>query len=144
VLSLRHAAKSFGAVRAVVDGSLDLLPGEAHALLGENGAGKSTVVKMLAGVHQPDAGELLIDGAPVALSGPAAAQAAGIAVIYQEPTLFPDLTVAENIFMGRQPLLAGRRIDRRAMRAQAAALFGRLGVRLDPGRICRGLSMADQ
>jgi rhamnose transport system ATP-binding protein len=144
VLSLRHAAKSFGAVRAVVDASADLYPGEAHALLGENGAGKSTVVKMLAGVHQPDHGELLIDGAAVTLHSPAAARDAGIAVIYQEPTLFPDLTVAENIFMGRQPRRAGRRIDRRHMRAEAAALFGRLGVRLDPGRICRGLSIADQ
>ncbi len=143
-LSLRHAAKSFGAVRAVVDGSADLYPGEAHALLGENGAGKSTVVKMLAGVYQPDEGELLMDGAPVTLHSPAAARDAGIAVIYQEPTLFPDLTVAENIFMGRQPLRAGRRIDRRQMRAEAAALFERLGVRLDPGRICRGLSIADQ
>jgi len=144
VLSLRHAAKSFGAVRAVVDGSADLYPGEAHALLGENGAGKSTVVKMLAGVYQPDAGELLIDGRPVVLHSPAAARDAGLAVIYQEPTLFPDLTVAENIFMGRQPLRAGRRIDRRLMRGEATALFGRLGVRLDPERICRGLSIADQ
>ena len=144
VLSLRHAAKSFGAVRAVVDGSADLYPGEAHALLGENGAGTSTVVKMLAGVYQPDAGELLIDGRPVVLHSPAAARDAGLAVIYQEPTLFPDLTVAENIFMGRQPLRAGRRIDRRLMRGEATALFGRLGVRLDPERICRGLSIADQ
>ena len=144
VLSLRHAAKSFGAVHAVVDGSADLYAGEAHALLGENGAGKSTMVKMLAGVYQPDDGELLINGAPVALHSPAAARDAGIAVIYQEPTLFPDLTVAENIFMGRQPLRAGRRIDGKLMRGQAAALFERLGVRLDPGRICRGLSIADQ
>jgi rhamnose transport system ATP-binding protein len=144
LLSLVHAAKAFGAVRAVVDASIDLYGGEAHALVGENGAGKSTVVKMLAGVHQPDDGQLLIDGQPVVLAGPAAAQAAGIAVIYQEPTLFPDLTVAENIFMGRQPLRAGRRIDRRVMRTQAGALFERLGVRLDPGRICRGLSIADQ
>ncbi len=144
VLSLRHAAKSFGAVRAVVDGSVDLFAGEAHALLGENGAGKSTVVKMLAGVHQPDSGQLLIDGQPAVLANPAAAQAAGIAVIYQEPTLFPDLTVAENIFMGRQPLRAGRRIDRRLLREQSAALFARLGVPLDTGRICRGLSIADQ
>ena len=144
VLSLRHAAKSFGAVHAVVDGSADLYAGEAHALVGENGAGKSTVVKMLAGVYQPDEGELLIGGAPVTLHSPAAARDAGIAVIYQEPTLFPDLTVAENIFMGRQPLRAGRRIDGRLMRGQAAALFERLGVRLDPGRICRGLSIADQ
>ena len=144
VLSLRDASKSFGAVRAVVHGSIDLYAGEAHALVGENGAGKSTLVKMLAGVHQPDSGSLLIDGHPVLLHGPADAQNARIAVIYQEPTLFPDLTVAENIFMGRQPLTTARRIDRRLMRAQALALFGRLGVPLDPGRICRGLSIADQ
>jgi rhamnose transport system ATP-binding protein len=144
LLSLVHAAKAFGAVRAVVDASINLYGGEAHALVGENGAGKSTVVKMLAGVHQPDEGELLIEGQPAVLTGPAAAQAAGIAVIYQEPTLFPDLTVAENIFMGRQPLLAGRRIDRRLMRTESAALFERLGVQLDPGRISRGLSIADQ
>ena len=75
VLSLRHATKSFGAVRAVVDGSADLYAGEAHALLGENGAGKSTVVKMLAGVYQPDEGQVLIDGAPVTLHSPAAASA---------------------------------------------------------------------
>jgi rhamnose transport system ATP-binding protein len=144
VLALRNAAKAFGPVRAVADASIELYAGEAHGLVGENGAGKSTLVKMLAGVYQLDHGELLIDGAPAVLHGPAAAIAAGIAVIYQEPTLFPDLTVAENIFMGRQPLRAGRRIDARAMREQAAALFGRLGVPLDPGRICRGLSIADQ
>ncbi|HXZ75117.1 MAG TPA: sugar ABC transporter ATP-binding protein [Streptosporangiaceae bacterium] len=144
MLSLVHAAKAFGAVRAVVNASIDLYGGEAHALVGENGAGKSTVVKMLAGVHQPDEGELLIEGQPAVLTGPAAAQAAGIAVIYQEPTLFPDLTVAENIFMGRQPLLTVRRIDRRLMRTESAALFERLGVQIDPGRIARGLSIADQ
>ncbi|MHB1593368.1 MAG: sugar ABC transporter ATP-binding protein [Streptosporangiaceae bacterium] len=143
VLALRHASKSFGAVRAVIDGSLELRAGEVHALLGENGAGKSTMVKMLAGVHQPDSGQMLIDGSPVLLANPAAARSAGIAVIYQEPTLFPDLSVAENIFMGRQPLVRGR-IDRRAMRAQTAALFAQLAVRLDPERICRGLSIADQ
>ena len=144
MLALHEVAKSFGAVQAVVSGSIDLYAGEAHALVGENGAGKSTMVKMLAGVHRPDSGALLIDGQPVTLHGPADAQRAGIAVIYQEPTLFPDLSVAENIFMGRQPLLAGRRIDRRRMNAAAAELFGRLGVRLDPGRISRGLSIADQ
>jgi rhamnose transport system ATP-binding protein len=143
-VTLRHVAKAFGAVRAVIDGTIDLYAGEAHALLGENGAGKSTMVKILAGVHEPDEGEVLLDGNLVTLASPAAARDAGIAVIYQEPTLFPDLSVAENIFMGRQPLVAGRRIDRRRMLAAAAALFGRLGVRLDPGRICRGLSIADQ
>jgi rhamnose transport system ATP-binding protein len=144
LLSLQNAAKSFGAVQAIVDASIDLYGGEVHGLVGENGAGKSTLVKILAGVYQPDSGQLLVNNAPTALHGPAAAQEAGIAVIYQEPTLFPDLTAAENIFMGRQPLRRGRRIDARQIRAQAQALFERLGVRLDPGRICRGLSIADQ
>jgi rhamnose transport system ATP-binding protein len=144
VLELRHAAKAFGAVQALADGSIELRAGEAHALLGENGAGKSTLVKILAGVYQFDSGTLLIDGQPVTLSSPAAARDAGIAVIYQEPTLFPDLTVAENIFMGRQPLRAGRRIDGKAMRAEAARVFAGLGVTLDPARVCRGLSIADQ
>ena len=144
VLVLRHAAKSFGAVQALVDGSIELYPGEAHALVGENGAGKSTLVKILAGVYQPDAGSLLADGQEITLHGPAAARAAGIAVIYQEPALFPDLSVAENMFIGRQPLGSGRRIDRRAMRTEAAAIFARLGVPLDPARIARGLSIADQ
>ena len=88
LLSLRDASKSFGAVQAIVRGSIDLCGGEAHALVGENGAGKSTLVKILAGVYQPDTGSLFIDGSPVLLHGPADAQAAGIAVIYQEPTLF--------------------------------------------------------
>jgi rhamnose transport system ATP-binding protein len=144
LLSLHHAAKAFGAVQAVADASIDLYPGEAHALVGENGAGKSTLVKILAGVYPLDSGSLVVDGTPTELHGPAAAYAAGIAVIYQEPTLFPDLTVAENIFMGRQPLRSARRIDYRQMRAQARSLFDRLGVRLDPARMCRGLSIADQ
>ena len=144
MLALRHAAKSFGAVRALVDGAVELRAGEVHALLGENGAGKSTLVKILAGVYQPDSGTLEVAGREVALHGPAAAKAAGIAVIYQEPTLFPDLTVAENMFIGRQPLRSGRRIDRRAMHDDAAAIFKRLGVPLDPARIARGLSIADQ
>jgi rhamnose transport system ATP-binding protein len=143
-LELRHAAKSFGAVRALIDGSVTLRGGEVHALLGENGAGKSTLVKVLAGVYQPDSGTLTVAGREVTLHGPAAARAAGIAVIYQEPTLFPDLTVAENMFVGRQPLRQGRRIDRRAMQNEAGEIFKRLGVPLDPARIARGLSIADQ
>jgi rhamnose transport system ATP-binding protein len=144
ILELEHAAKSFGAVRALIDGSVQLRAGEVHALLGENGAGKSTLVKILAGVLRPDAGTLTVSGKEVTLHGPAAARAAGIAVIYQEPTLFPDLTVAENMFIGRQPLRKGRRIDRRAMQDEAAATFKRLGVPLDPARLARGLSIADQ
>jgi rhamnose transport system ATP-binding protein len=144
VLELRHAAKSFGPVHALIDGSVVLRAGEAHALLGENGAGKSTLVKILAGVHQPDSGEVLVDGRRVTLPGPAAARAAGIAVIYQEPMLFPDLTVAENIYMGRQPVRSGRRIDRGAMNRDATEIFAQLGVLLDPARPARGLSVADQ
>ena len=144
LLALEHAAKSFGSVRALEDGSVELRAGEAHGLVGENGAGKSTLVKVLAGVYAPDAGRLLLDGREVRLGGPADARAAGIAVIYQEPTLFPDLSVAENIFMGRQPLAAGRRIDGRELRRRVEALMGRLGVPLDPSRPARGLSIADQ
>jgi rhamnose transport system ATP-binding protein len=144
LLSLQHATKAFAGVRALEDVSLDLYGGEAHALVGENGAGKSTLVKILGGVHQPDAGALMIDGQPVVLAGPAAARDAGIAVIYQEPTLFPDLSVAENVFIGRQPLRRGRRIDARAMDAEVSAIFERLGVRIDPDRVARGLSIAEQ
>ncbi len=144
LLVLEHATKSFGAVEALGDGSIVLQRGEAHALVGENGAGKSTLVKILAGVFHPDSGRLLIDGEETVLAGPAAARAAGIAVIYQEPTLFPDLTVAENIFMGRQPLRSWRVIDRASMYAAVHAVFDRLGVHLDPAQPARGLSVADQ
>jgi rhamnose transport system ATP-binding protein len=143
-LSLEQATKSFGSVVALGDGTITLRAGEAHALLGENGAGKSTLVKILGGVHRADSGRLAIDGEPVSFAGPADAQAAGVSIIYQEPSLFPDLTVAENIFMGRQPLGAGRRIDRRAMEREAREIFTRLGVALDPTRPARGLSVADQ
>ena len=144
LLELAHAAKSFGAVQALIDGSVQLRSGEVQALLGENGAGKSTLVKILAGVHRPDGGTLTVAGREVTLHGPAAARAAGIAVIYQEPTLFPDLTVAENMFIGRQPLRGGRRIDRKTMHDEAAAIFRRLDLPLDPARLARGLSIADQ
>jgi rhamnose transport system ATP-binding protein len=144
LLALSGVSKSFGAVEALRDVWLELYPGEAHALVGENGAGKSTLVKVLSGVHPPDAGALTLDGRPLVLHGPADARAAGIAVIYQEPTLFPDLSVTENIFMGRQPLRRLRRIDAVAMRSRAAALFARLGVHLDLDRPARGLSIADQ
>ncbi len=143
-LVLTNATKSFVTVRALADGSITLYPGEAHALLGENGAGKSTLVKILAGVYRPDGGELRIDDTPVEFNGPAAARAAGVSIIYQEPTLFPDLTVAENIFTGRQRLGTFRRIDRRAMNLDANEIFARLGVRLDPEQPARGLSVADQ
>ena len=144
VLSLQNASKAFAGVHALDAVSLDLYAGEAHGLVGENGAGKSTLVKMLGGVHQPDLGTLLMDGAELVLTGTADARDAGIAVIYQEPTLFPDLSVAENVFIGRQPLRSGRRIDYRSMESEVNRIFDRLGVQMDPDRIARGLSIAEQ
>ena len=144
LLSLEHAEKSFGAVHALEDGVIDLFTGEVHGLVGENGAGKSTLVKILAGVHRPDAGRLVLDGHEAIFDNAKQSQEAGIAIIFQEPTLFPDLTVAENIFVGMQPLKRFRRIDGRRMRREAAAVFDQLGVRLDPDRVARGLSIADQ
>jgi rhamnose transport system ATP-binding protein len=144
VLELRDVAKSFGSVTALRAGTLVVEPGSIHALVGENGAGKSTLVKIVAGVYQRDAGTFRFQGRDADYATTAAAKDAGIAVIYQEPTLFPDLSVTENIFMGRQPLTTGRRIDRTAMYAEAEQLFARLGVQLDPRRMALGLSIADQ
>ncbi|MGA7207203.1 MAG: sugar ABC transporter ATP-binding protein [Specibacter sp.] len=143
-LELRNIAKSFGAVKALHNASLQLFPGQVTALVGENGAGKSTLVKTLAGLHQADQGEMLLDGALTTFKDPLQAREAGIAVIYQEPTMFPDLSVAENIFMGRQPLRKFRMIDRREMRRRARVLFEELGVAIDPDRLAHGLSIADQ
>ncbi|MCY7325995.1 MAG: sugar ABC transporter ATP-binding protein [Microbacteriaceae bacterium] len=144
VLELHHASKAFGAVVALSDGTIEILPGEIHALVGENGAGKSTLIKVLAGVHRPDSGDFRLDGKPVSFGTPADSKAAGISVIYQEPTLFPDLTVAENIYIGRQPRGRGGLISRSTMRAEATKLFATLGVPIDPERIAAGLSIADQ
>src|SRR3954468_24849545 len=118
ILFLEHAQESFGAVPALEDGDIELFAGEVHGLVGENGAGKSTLVKILAGVHRPDSGRLLIDGDEAIFDNARQSQQAGIAIIFQEPTLFPDLSVAENIFIGSQPLKAGHRIDSRKMRRE--------------------------
>jgi rhamnose transport system ATP-binding protein len=144
IIALEGASKSYGAVRASRDVSIALRAGEVRALAGENGAGKSTIVRMLAGVQRPDEGDVLVDGAPVTFHGPADARDAGVAVIYQEPTLFPDLSVAENVMMGRHPLGSMRRIDRRALHRTVQELMDRLGVKLDPEQPVRGLSIADQ
>jgi rhamnose transport system ATP-binding protein len=144
ILELRDGAKSYGAVRALRDGNLSLRPGEVRALIGENGAGKSTLVKVLGGVVRRDAGDMLVDGESVDFHSPHDARDAGLAVIYQEPTLFPDLSVSENVVMGYHPIGALKRIDRGAMRERVQGLLDRLGVRLDAERPVRGLSIADQ
>jgi rhamnose transport system ATP-binding protein len=143
-LRLSQVTKSFGPVLALRSGSLTVYPGSIHALVGENGAGKSTLVKIVAGVYRRDSGDLELHGRSVDFSSTAESKHEGIAVIYQEPTLFPDLSVTENIFMGRQPLGSGRRIDRKTMHDEASQIFSRLGVHLDPTRLALGLSIADQ
>ena len=143
-VELRSVSKHFGATQALDDVSLSLLSGEVHALVGENGAGKSTLVKILAGVHQPDTGAILLDGVVTRLQDPAQARGLGIAVVHQEPRLFPDLTVAENVFIGHAPSGALGTIDWGSMRKGARSLFHELDVQLDVDAPVRGLSMADQ
>jgi rhamnose transport system ATP-binding protein len=142
VLSLRDVGKSFGQTRALSGMTLDLFPGEVHAVVGENGAGKSTMIKIMTGVHQPTSGRIEIDGRPVTLLGTRAARSAGIAAIYQEPMVFPDLDVAENVFIAATEL--GLVQNRRALRAAARALIARIGMTLDVDRIASGLTLAEQ
>jgi rhamnose transport system ATP-binding protein len=143
-IELRGISKRFAATQALEDVSLDLLPGEVHGLVGENGAGKSTLVKILAGVHQPDSGTIRLDGEATQIHGPAHSRSLGIAVVHQEPRLFPDLTVAENVFIGHAPSGRLGSIDWGATRRRAEGLFRELDVQVDVGAPVRGLSMADQ
>ena len=144
VLELKGVSKRFGAVVALRTADLALRANSIHAVVGENGAGKSTLVKIMAGLYQRDTGTFELDGKAVDFRTTAEAKAAGIAVIYQEPTLFPDLSVTENVFMGRQPTGRFGRIDKAVMRAEDVQLMERLGVRIDPDRPAEGLSIADQ
>jgi rhamnose transport system ATP-binding protein len=139
---MRHIAKRFGGTQALDDVSLSLLPGEIHALLGENGAGKSTLIKITTGVYQPDRGEIMLNGAPVSIGSAAEAQRHGIAAIYQEPLLFPDLNVAENIFISHQD--RGAFTQWRETYRKAEEILGELGVALDVRSPARGLTLAAQ
>src|SRR5215510_9264059 len=127
VLALTDISKSFPGVRALKGVRFDMRAGEVHALLGENGAGKSTLIKIVSGVHRPDQGSIRIDGNEVAFANPLEAQRAGIATIYQELLLFPELTVAENIFMGHAPRNR-LGIDWAKMRAKARELLASLDI----------------
>lgn len=143
VLEMRDAKKAFGGVQALNGAELVLYPGEIHALLGENGAGKSTLLKALAGVHKLDSGSVTLNGKTFEQGSTRSSREQGIAVIYQEPSLFPDLTLAENVFVGRQ-LQKGKTVDWAAMEKESKQLFEQLGVKLDPSIRARGLSIADQ
>jgi rhamnose transport system ATP-binding protein len=143
LLQMKGVQKRFGGAIALRGTDLSIRAGEIHALLGENGAGKSTMLKILAGVHENDGGTISLDDKPFTTGSPQASIEQGIAVIYQEPSLFLDLTLAENVFIGRQPM-KGAAIDWAQAQSEAARLFSELGVPLDPKRQARGLSIADQ
>ncbi len=130
LLELRNVRKSFGPVTVIKDVTVSVHPGKVQALLGENGAGKSTIIKMMAGVHRPDGGEILVDGERVEFPDTRAAEARGIATIYQELNLVPTMSVAENILLGRTPRRAGL-VNYRALRAQAQEALDYIGLVVD-------------
>ena len=143
LLQMSGVQKRFGGAVALQGTNLSIRAGEIHALLGENGAGKSTMLKILAGVHVNDGGTIKLGSKDFLTGSPQDSIEQGIAVIYQEPSLFLDLTLAENVFIGRQPK-KGRIIDWKFAQSEAKRLFKELGVDLDPKRQARGLSIADQ
>jgi rhamnose transport system ATP-binding protein len=144
ILRLTNITKSFAGVQVLHGVSFELRRGEIHAILGENGAGKSTLIKVMTGVHQPDSGDIQLNGQPVQFNSPRDSREAGIVAIYQEPSLFPDLDVAENVFVGWQPTRAGGQIDWREMYRQADRLLTSLGVSIDLKKKARYLSIAQQ
>ena len=142
LLALDHVSKRFGSTKALSGMSLALFPGEVHAIVGENGAGKSTMIKVMTGIHQPTEGRVLIEGASATISGSQAARELGIAAIYQEPMVFPDLDVAENIFIAE---VGGGWFQNKArQRRDARALIERIGMDLDVDRAASGLTLAEQ
>lgn len=136
--------KHFPGVHALRSAQFDLVPGEVHALMGENGAGKSTLMKVLSGIYQPDGGTVRVMGQQVSIHGPRAAQALGIGIIHQELALMNDLTVAQNIFIGREPRRSLGRLDEAKLNADAAAIFQQMNVTMDVQAEVRSLSVARQ
>jgi rhamnose transport system ATP-binding protein len=142
VIEITGVSKRFDATQALSDVSLALLPGEVHSLVGENGAGKSTLIKIMTGIHPADTGEMLLDGQPYGPRNAAEAQRHGVAAIYQEPSVFPDLSVAENIFIGHQD--QGLVVDWSSMNDEAARLLAKLDIEIDPRLPAAGLTVAGQ
>ena len=151
VLQIEGINKTFPGIKALSNMSIDLRAGEVHAVCGENGAGKSTLMKLITGVYQPDSGEMKLNGQPLKVHNPNDAYAKGIAIIFQETSLFPDLTILENIFMGhelRRPLAGivkfASFLDYPAMRTKAHEIFGRLGMEIDLEARVSQLSVASK
>ena len=142
VFQMKHISKRFDTTQALDDVSMDLYPGEIHALLGENGAGKSTLIKIMTGIYSPDEGDLLLDGKSIRLSSSVEAQDFGIAAIYQEPMVFPDLNVAENIFITHRS--RGLLVNWGKLYEDAEVILAKLGVKLDVRMPARGLTLAAQ
>jgi rhamnose transport system ATP-binding protein len=144
ILDASAITKSFAGVRALRGVSFDLRAGEVHALVGENGAGKSTLIKIITGAEQPDDGHVIVGGTHVRHMDPRLSRTLGIAAIYQQPSLFPHLTVAENIALPLEPAAVWRRIDWRGRAARASELLARIGSTIDPDRLVETLSMPEQ
>ncbi len=145
IVAIRHLNKSFPGVRALIDAQFELFPGEVHALMGENGAGKSTIMKVLAGVYQKDSGEIEVAGKPVDIPSPRAAQELGIGIIHQELNLMNHLSVAQNVFIGREPKSrSGLTIDSKKLHADTQAILDRLHLKLDPKTLVSDLTVAKQ
>lgn len=142
VMEIVGVSKRFDATQALSEVSLSLAPGEIHSLVGENGAGKSTLIKIMTGIHPADAGAMFLDGAPFAPRNSAEAQRHGVAAIYQEPSVFPDLSVAENIFIGHQD--QGMLVDWSSMYQEASRILSMLDIDIDPRLPAAGLTVAGQ
>jgi len=144
IVEMRHISKSFGGIRALRDVTLRCRGGEVHTVVGQNGAGKSTLVNILSGVYPADSGEILLDGRRVKFAGPNEAQGAGISIIHQELNLLPDLSVAANVFMGRESRSRFGLLDSREQARRAREVLARLGVSIDPWERVGRLSIAQQ
>jgi rhamnose transport system ATP-binding protein len=144
LLEAQNIDKHYGGVRALRSVSFDLRAGEVHAIVGENGAGKSTLIKVLTGAVQPDAGSLRLNGEPIENNNPQRARELGIAAIYQQPGIFPTLTVAENIALANEPWGVARKVDWRRRNTQAEELLASVGAEIEAGREAGSLSMPEQ
>jgi ribose transport system ATP-binding protein len=144
IIRVEQVSKRFGGVNALSEVSLSIERGEIHALVGENGAGKSTLMKILAGIYQPDSGTVLIDGEPAQITSPLAARNYGISIVNQELALFPQLSIAANIFVNREETKGRWLLDKRAMRRETEAVLEQMGVWLDPGRKVGSLPVGEK